>query len=358
MDFPELPGAVDAAWLTEVFRQAGRLEPGQRVAEFALEPIGGGFGQTGDAARITLRYEPGAPGAAPASAFIKFATTDPRRRAASQRLGLYRREVDFYRRLVGHTKVRAPLCYFAGVSPAGDYATLVLEDFPDHRPGDDLLGLRPHEAERVVDLLVDLHAPFWGGVDKLGLEPLVMGSRAQFEPAWQEMEDRFGDQLAEPVRREGERFLNAIDGLQAWLLSAPATLGHGDLKLDNLLFGPSEEDPIVAVDWQAVRPQRGIRDFGYAISHSMDVEDRRASERALLQRYLDGLARHGIDYPLAEAEQDYRIAMLFDFLTVIYITGVNINTNERANRRKRKLLERTTTALLDWDALPLLGRFG
>ena len=355
MTFPASPRDVTAEWLSRTLSNGRLMRADCRVSAFTLEPIGAGFGQTGDAARVLLSYE-GPAGEAPASAFIKFATTDVRRRAASQRLGLYRREVDFYTRLAPGTAVRAPRCYFAGVSPEGDYATLLLEDFPDHRPGDDMVGLRAAEARHVVDLLVDLHAPFWGKTSTLDLAPLLMGSRDAFEPAWDEMARSFAADVPARFHAERERFLRAVDGLQAWLVSEPATLGHGDLKLDNMLFGPGDES-IVAVDWQGVRPQRGIRDVSYAISHSMNVEERRASERSLLARYADGLARRGVDYSLADAERDYPIAMLFDFFTVLYVVGVNINTNERAIRRKRLLLERTTTALMDWDALPLLDRF-
>lgn len=356
MDFPARPEDLDAAWLTEALVASGAVRPDTVVSEFVFAPIGAGFGQTGDAGRITIDYRDDAPGA-PRSAFIKFSTQDPRRRAASQRLGLYQREVDFYTRLAPRTTVAAPRCYFAQASADGSSATLLLEDFPEHRAGDDIVGLKLAEAKQVVDLLVALHAPFWGKSKSIDLAPLDMGARDTFEPAWDEMARSFGEYLPPAFHAARDRFLGAIDGLQQWVLSEPATIGHGDLKLDNILFAPGDTAAIVAVDWQAIRPQRGIRDLGYALSHSMEVADRRAGERALLARYCDGLAAHGIAYPLAEAERDYPVAMLFDFLTVIYIIGVNLNTNERAIRRKHKLLERTTAALTDWDALSLLDQY-
>lgn len=354
--FPASLEQLDCVWLTQALHACGRLAAEGRVTRFDVAPIGSGFGQTGESVRLLLHYEL-ASASGPASAFIKFATADLVRREASRRLRLYRREVDFYTRLAPQASVRVPACYFAEASPEGDLATVLLEDFPDHRPGDDLIGLQPPEARLAVALLADLHGPFWGRAGTLGLEPLLMGTRDRFALAWDEVERSFGDQMPPAVRAVRERYLDAIAPLHDWLVSDDATLGHGDLKLDNILFGPAISDPIVAVDWQAVRPQRGMRDVAYLISHSMNVADRRAHERDLLARYVAALAAYGVDYPTAAIEEDYRLSMLFDFCTVLYIVGINLNTNDRAIRRKRALMERSITALLDWDAFALLTRF-
>lgn len=354
--FPLSLEELDAAWLTRAFQDRDLLGADEAVARFEVAPIGAGFGQTGESARLLLRYKPEQV-AAPASAFIKFATKDDARRQASQRLGLYRREVDFYNRLAPRANVRAPACYFADVTSAGDYATVMLEDFPDHRPGDDIAGLQPREAEMAIDLLTDLHGPYWGKAGSLDLAPLQMGTRERFVGAWQEMEERFGEYLPDQVRDVRERFLDAIQPLHEWLVREPATLGHGDLKLDNILFGAGADDPLVAVDWQAVRPQKGMRDFAYLVSHSMNVADRRAHERDFMLRYIDRLKAYGIVYPIEQAQDDYRKSMLFDFCTVLYVVGVNLNTNERAIRRKKALMERSVTALLDWDSFALLDQF-
>ena len=54
--FPVSLGAVDSAWLTEVLRAARLLSGAQMVDGFETQPIGLGFGQTGESARLTLRY--------------------------------------------------------------------------------------------------------------------------------------------------------------------------------------------------------------------------------------------------------------------------------------------------------------
>jgi aminoglycoside phosphotransferase (APT) family kinase protein len=356
--FPVSLDAVDAAWLTDVLRAQRLLSDGQMVDGFETKPIGLGFGQTGESARLTLRYAQfQASKTAPISVFAKFATSDPARRMASKAIGLYQREVNFYNVLAKAANVRAPTCYFAETTCDGEFFALILEDFPNHRPGDETLGLKVEEARLAIDLMAQLHGPYWGKMAEVDLAPLVMPSREKYVIAWNEMEARFGEHVPDRLRKAREAYLDAIVPLQKWLVSQPSTLGHGDLRLDNLLFGQDGEDPIVAVDWQAVRPSKGLRDFAYLISHSMDVEDRRANELDLLRRYVERIGSFGIRYSVQDAREDYRKAMLFDFCTVLYIVGININTHERALRRKHALMKRAVTAMLDWDVLDLLPAF-
>jgi aminoglycoside phosphotransferase (APT) family kinase protein len=356
--FPVSLDTVDPAWLTRVLRTQRLLSDDDAVAGFECKPIGLGFGQTGESARLTLRFAPSrAPAGAPTSLFAKFATSDPTRRKASKAIGLYQREVNFYKVLAKTVNVRAPACYFAETTADGEFFALILEDFPHHRPGDETVGLKVEEARLAIDLMAQLHGPYWGKMAQVDLSPLVMPPRDRYVTAWSEMEARFGEHVPDRFREAREAYLDAIVPLQKWLVSQPSTLGHGDLRLDNLLFGRDDQDPIVAVDWQAVRPSKGLRDFAYLISHSMNVEDRRANELELLRRYVESIGSFGIGYSLEDAREDYRKAMLFDFCTVLYIVGININTHERALRRKHALMKRAVTAMLDWDVLDLLPAF-
>ena len=356
--FPVSLGEVDPAWLTGILRENLLIAPSEKIDGFDATPIGLGFGQTGESARLSLRYaQSGTPTTGPASLFVKFATTDPVRRKASKAIGLYQREVDCYKVLLKAASVRAPGCYFAETTCDGEFFALLLEDFPNHRPGDETVGLKVGEARLAIDLMAQLHGPYWGKMATVDLAPLVMPSRDRYVTAWNEMEARFGEHVPDRFRAAREAYLDAIVPLQEWLTSQPSTLGHGDLRLDNLLFGQDGKDPIVAVDWQAVRPSKGMRDFAYLVSHSMNVDDRRANEHELLRRYVERIGSFGIRYPLEDAREDYRKAMLFDFCTVLYIVGININTHERALRRKHALMNRAVTAMLDWDVLDLLPAF-
>ena len=349
---------IDPPWLTNVLRAHDLLSKEDEVESFDVEPVGLGVGQTGDSSRLKLCYA-GQPqsGKAPDSVFAKFPTSDATRRKAAQTMGLYRREVNCYELLLKDLTVRAPACYFSDCTAEGDQFALLLEDFPSHRPGDETVGLTLEEARLAVDLMTQLHGPYWGRMEQVALPPLKMLPRNRYADGWDKMQEHFGDLIPESITAVKSQFLDAVDPLQNWLISAPCTLGHGDLRLDNLLFNLGGRDPIVAVDWQAARPSKGVRDLEYLIAHSMDVENRRLHERDLLRHYVERINGFGIKYSFEDAVEDYRRTLLFDFITVIHIIGVHFNTHERAVRRKRGLLTRATTAILDWDALSLLPEF-
>ncbi|GGC65550.1 phosphotransferase [Chelatococcus reniformis] len=356
--FPLSAAEITPSWLTEILRANGTLARSDAVERFEVRPIGLGFGQTGESSRLALHYAaPLRAANAPASVFVKFPTNDAARRKAAASIGLYEREINCYKNLLSRIAVKAPACHFGEIAPGGELFALVLEDFPTYRAGDETVGLTVEEACLAIDLMTQVHGPYWGRMQEVDLPPLGLPGRDRYGAAWDLMDEHFGDVVPKEFALIREDYLAALETLKRWLYAEPCTLGHGDLRLDNLLFDLGGRDPIVAVDWQAARPSKGIRDFEYLVSHSMEIEDRRAHERALLARYVENINAFGLDYSLRQAEEDYRRAMLFDFCTVLHIVGIHFNTHERAIRRKRGLLRRATTAMLDWGALDLLPEF-
>ncbi|MDO8703804.1 MAG: phosphotransferase [Sulfuricaulis sp.] len=357
--FPTSIDAVDVPWLSAVLTANGTISGGDRLLAFDAKPLGEGFGQTGVALRLGLSYaQSGGARAGPASLIAKFATSDDTRRKASTAMGLYQREVDFYLHRASTIKVRSPRCYFADSRDEGEHFALLLEDFPVHRPGDETVGCTVDDARLAVPQMARLHGPYWNATQLKDRVASALPSREAFANAWDEMQGRFGEYLPPAFVAARDAYLEAIPALQAWINAETHTLIHGDFRLDNLLFGPRGAlDAIVVLDWQAVRAAKGMQDFAYLISHSMNVEERRTHERDLLRLYIEALREEGVSYDLDTALDDYRRAMLYLFCYVLYITGININTHERALRRKKALIARASTAILDWDALALLPRF-
>ena len=72
--------------------------------------------------------------------------------------------------------------------------------------------------------------------------------------------------------------------------SGPRCLVHGDPHLGNMFS--DREGRVGLYDWS---PHVGhwANDLNYAIVGSLDVEDRRANEQAILRYYLEGLRAHG-----------------------------------------------------------------
>jgi Phosphotransferase enzyme family len=340
--FPRTAEEIDAAWLQEVL--------GTRVTGVRVQPLGAGFGQTSDSVRLSLT----AAGDAPATVVAKFATQNGPRRAASVRAGLYDTEVMFYRELAGDIGTRVPSCLFSATSEDGSFA-LLLEDFPGHRPGDETVGCSPADAARAVSEIAALHAAYWGRADRAAVRPAALPELATLADAWDTMTSTFGDVLPAPFPALRDEYLARLPALHAWMTGPEQTVVHGDFRLDNLLFGPAEgRDSLVVVDWQAVRRSRGIHDIAYLVTHSMPTNERREHEADLLDRYGDALEGRGVRYARAQLRADYRLAMLYLFWTVLYITGINVNAHERAMRRKRALIQRACQAILDHDALVLL----
>lgn len=93
---------------------------------------------------------------------------------------------------------------------------------------------------------------------------------------------------------------------------APATLLHGDYRLDNLLIGgPDDDYELAVVDWQGCRTGRAMCDVAYFISGSLEPEIRRLHQDHLLKLYLTTLGECGVTgYTFEQCRSDFRLALL------------------------------------------------
>ncbi len=92
--------------------------------------------------------------------------------------------------------------------------------------------------------------------------------------------------------------------------TGPQTVLHGDPHPGNTYgYGAGRTG---FYDWQLVRLGHPLHDVGYFVVSSLAVEDRRAHEQSLLDRYLDELRRRWPEAPSgAEATARYRAAPAF-----------------------------------------------
>lgn len=86
----------------------------------------------------------------------------------------------------------------------------------------------------------------------------------------------------------------------------PQTLVHGDCHAGNTYALPDGRAGLL--DWQVVFRTRGVREISYFAVPGLDRELRRAHEKELIQRTLDGLAAAGVPDPPAyeQAWDDHR----------------------------------------------------
>jgi len=358
---PEKPLDITADWLTAVLRAEGALPAHSRVVDFASEPIGEGVGLLGSLVRVTPRYAPGAADG-PRSLIGKFSTDNLGNRAVGMAFDIYRREIGFYTRVAPKLPGVAPRCYAADYNAASGAGVLLLEDLGDYRMGDQVEGCTADDAAKLIALVAPMHAKYWGRTASPALQfaPAIDGAM-QVEgfsygvaAGWDPCAECFGHVIAPEILSRKDAFVAAVPPLSRMMAAPVQTLVHGDLRLDNVMFGRNPTHrPAVAIDW-IVTFSAGVHDLAYLFGQNLQLEARRTHERKLVEHYAVLLAGYGVeDYSVEQAWQDYLSALLYIFTYGVVIAGTLDRSNARAFKMMEQLLARASAAVIDHD---LLGR--
>jgi aminoglycoside phosphotransferase (APT) family kinase protein len=135
---------------------------------------------------------------------------------------------------------------------------------------------------------------------------------------------------------------------------------HGDLHLDNLIFDGDADRPVVVLDWQTAAVGPPAWDLALFVFGSLGVDDRRAAEAELFERYVTLLARHGVrDYSVEELQLDCRQALLIWLAGAVTWLGTTdasaLTERERALQDASFADGRLVTALLDHNVDTVLS---
>ena len=306
---------LDADWFSGVL--------GQQVASVTPEPMAF-TGAVGDMARFRIEYD-GANGDRPASLVAKIRGTTDIQIGMDTAMGLYAREAHVYANLADRLPVGMPRCFHVG---DGDTTPLLLEDLGGLRIGDQMDGLSVADAERLMEVLADLHAEFWESdvLDEDWVASPAEGAYAQM--VVQLVGSGVGPVLERFAGRVPQAALDGLaDAAPRWgdllrqLTEGPQTLVHNDCRLDNIFFRDGGEP--VFVDWQIPGRTRGIQDVGNLLAGSMDPALLNANWEALLRRYHDRLRSRGIDdYGWEECVEHYRQTVLYPLGAGLALLGV------------------------------------
>ena len=295
IDLLRRPEDASADWLTAVMRESGAASNESAVTQYDAAAIG--TGQMSRSYRFELGWDDRAP-AGPPSVVIKVAASDDTSRATGVGLGIYEREIRFYREVA--PRIGGPLAtsHLALYEAQAGWFTLVLEDAAPARQGDQIAGCTIEEARLAMRELAQIHAPVWNDeqldatdwlnqpsvVDKTIVRQLLSG-----------FIERYDARLARDHRAVVEHF---VDRLDPWLEERPRpfSIVHGDYRLDNMLFGKGRSSkPLTVVDWQTVSWGPPLVDVSYFLGAGLTVDDRRAHEDALVRDYYHRLTDLGVE---------------------------------------------------------------
>ncbi len=345
-----------------VVRTAADLTAGWLEEALGIGSIGGfraeeiGTGQMSRNYRVIIDYAAEVD-SGPRTVVLKTASPDENSRSSGIGLGVYEREVRFYRELA--PRLGGPLagCHVAVFEPEGGWFTLLLEDAAPAMQGDQIAGCSIDQARLAVHELAKLHAPVFGDPE-LGATPWLNQpnplNQAIMAPLLGAFLERFGDRVSPEHQEVCRRFVACLDG---WVADRRPPLGlvHGDYRLDNMLFGATEAPRrFIVVDWQTVSWGAAMTDVSYFLGASLRLEDRRASEEMLVREYFEQLHAHGVrGLSWEECWLGYRRQCFLGLLMTVG-PAVIVERTERGDDMFVTSVARYAQQILDLDALELL----
>ena len=358
-EFDEVPTSyrvLTPEWLTAVLC---RDVPDAAVVSFELGPRDDG---SSNRRRISLTYnDAGTRAGLPVSVFCK-AAEQLQNRVILAVLDVARAEAEFYTNVRNRLDIEVPRTWYAGFDPKTFAYLIMMEDlagtaqFPDERT-----ILTRAQAEDMVRLLATLHSRFYDSAE-LGTEALPFKTWPAFwtdltaTPGFPEACDA-GFAAAEsvlPARLFARRseIWPATEKSVVRHGELPQTLLHSDVHFKNWYIR-HDDGRMGLTDWQIATVGHWSRDFVYATTTALTVEQRRDWQLDLLRLYLELMADNGVrDITFDDALLNIRQQL---FTTLAFWTITLVPTDDMAPMQREELtfemLRRIGAAIDDYDAL-------
>jgi hypothetical protein len=348
---PELvhnPDDVNPGWLTKVFNYAGL----QGVIE-SLNSASIGTGQVGENVRFELEGSTGLP----TSVVGKFASLDPVSKQTGILLQNYVREVFFYQQIQDSVDVRTPKVFFTDINPETHDFVILMEDLSPGLPGDQLAGCSVDEAALALEELAKLHGPRWGDASLFQFELFketddesantTESLYEQVMPGFIERyQDRLNTEQISMVEQTCRVLLPYANNYQN-----EKTLIHIDYRLDNMMFGGPY--PLTVVDWQSIQMGCALNDVSYFIGTSLLPEERRKSERDLVNHYYDVLKSYKVNLSADDCWKYYRHYAPAGLIMAV-IASMIVGETERGNDMFMAMATRSSDMCTDLESIQLL----
>jgi len=316
--FPAHPDDITDAWWERVL--------GRVPTRWLWEPIG--TGQVGDSVRFTLDF---AGEDAPMTLAGKFAAADPTSRGTAAMLGLYTKEVRFYRDLAPLLPIRTPRTHVADIAEDGASFCLLFEDLGPARGGNQIAGCGLADAEAVIDQAAALHAPSWHNPAMLDADWLQTdpAAAAQVKALYPQAQAIFRERYKDSLEPEYMALCEALAEHTATTdrVTEKVSLVHGDFRLDNVLFDiKGGAEPVAVLDWQTLTIGNGLTDVGYFLGCGIGDRLRRAHERELLERYCARMTALGVPLTVEAIWRDYVVGALHGVSTAVFSSAFVVRT--------------------------------
>jgi hypothetical protein len=347
MEIPLSLDEVDADYLTGVLRSTGLLKEGS-VESFESQVIGEGAGFLGEIASLRLKLT-GVTEGTPETVILKIPTT-LKNREVGQTLGVYEREIRFYRELQSLLTIRTPMHYYSAMDATTDPEqglkalkvmnvlpmwmirfllplanwlngrkitryVLMMEHLGHHRVGDQVAGCSMEDASKALSTMARMHAQFWN-FERFNEFPWLIPMEYVAKPThmmYVRALDQFRETHSETLTIEQDKLLeflkNKFFDLVATFEGRPRTLLHGDFRLDNLCFD-DETGEVVLFDWQTL----GVGSMGVDLGGRRIIKKHTESDEQvdeLLEHYRAELAANGISMSREELLWEYECGLLF-----------------------------------------------
>jgi aminoglycoside phosphotransferase (APT) family kinase protein len=268
-------------------------------------------------------------------------------------IGMGVREAQFYSDVAGTIALPVPRCAYAGAE--GDLFVLLLEDLASRgcRFSDGRWGVSADAAARALEDLAGFHARFEKASERDAVAPWLRAPNrgpgsAATAGLMRWVLDQHAASLSPAYRTIGELYVQHHAWFDETWNAGPETYVHGDLHVGNVFL---DGDRVGFIDWGLSRTSTHLRDVSYFLTMSVDVEERRGNERALLQTYLDALrSAGGSEMHLDDAWQAHRrqasYTVVATFLAYMpsYAAGDGVGLG-------KSLLARAEAALGDLDVV-------
>lgn len=343
-EFPTHPDEVTTDWLGEVLRA-----PVQSVRWEAI-----GTGQVGDSVRFHLEGD-----GVPATLAGKFPAADAASRSTATMMGLYLREVEFYRHIAPQLAVRTPRIHFADVIQDGSSFALIFEDLGPARQGDQIAGCTLTQAHSAISQAAAIHAPSWHNSaileEKWFKPPAGIGAKigAMYPEAQAVFRERYATSLEPELMAICEQLAEAGAGYFGREPQAQCIV-HGDFRLDNMLFEiRGGREAIAVLDWQTVTIGKAMTDVGYFLGCGVGEALWRDHEGELLDMWIAEMARRGVMLTRDEIWHDYRLGILHGVSTAVF-SAAYVERTERGDANFLSMARGACSLALARDSIAAL----